>query len=274
MDDQLGVILEQYLAQREAGTAVSRADFLATHPEFADRLAGCLDAVDMMVVGAETQTVETPPRVIGDYELLGEIGRGGMGVVYEAREGTLNRIVALKVMRFGIVDPQALDRFQREAETAGGLHHTNIVPVYATGREGDTSWYAMQRIEGESLCHKIGAVSNPSHTITEREITSIGIQAAEALAHAHERGVVHRDVKPANLIVEPEGRVWLTDFGLARRLIDVSATITGTIMGTPRYMSPEQASLTGEDVDHRSDIYSLGATLYELATGRPPGRRR
>ncbi|MEO1525218.1 MAG: serine/threonine-protein kinase, partial [Planctomycetota bacterium] len=269
MDDQLGVILDAYLAECDAGTAPPREEFLAQHPALADRLAGCLDAVDMMETG-DAVPLETSPRTIGDYELLGEIGRGGMGVVYEARERTLNRIVALKVMRFGIVDPQALERFQREAETAGGLHHTNIVPVYATGREGDTSWYAMQRIEGDSLNSKIKNARESGNGLTEKDVTAIGIQAAEALAHAHERGVIHRDVKPANLIVESEGRVWLTDFGLARRLIDVGATITGTMMGTPRYMSPEQASLTGATVDHRSDIYSLGATLYQSVTGQPP----
>ena len=157
MDDQLGVILEQYLAEREAGKASSREEFLARHPELADRLAGCLDAVDMMDAG--DTVAERAPRVVGDYELISELGRGGMGVVYEALERKLNRVVALKVMRFGIVDPQALERFQREAETAGGLHHTNIVPVYATGREGDTSWYAMQRIEGDSLAQKIAVAS-------------------------------------------------------------------------------------------------------------------
>ena len=194
-----------------------------------------------------------------------------MGVVYEAREKSLDRIVALKVMRFGVVDPMALERFQREAETAGALHHTNIVPVYATGREGDTSWYAMQRIEGESLAHRIArAYPNGDGPIPIEEILRVGIQAAEALDHAHQRDVVHRDVKPANLIIDGDNRVWLTDFGLARRLVDVGATMTGAILGTPRYMSPEQADLRRTDVDLRTDIYSLGATLYEMATGRPP----
>lgn len=274
VDDELGVILDQYLQQQERGEAVSRDEFLAQHPEFAERLAACLDGVALFAAGelaGEGNSRAKSPESIGDFEIVRELGRGGMGVVYEAREKSLDRIVALKVMRFGVVDPRALERFQREAETAGALHHTNIVPVYATGREGDTSWYAMQRIDGESLAHRIQRAYQESEgPIPVEEILRVGIQAAEALDHAHQRDVVHRDVKPANLIVDQEDRVWLTDFGLARRLVDVGATMTGAILGTPRYMSPEQADLRRVEVDHRTDIYSLGATLYEMATGRPP----
>ena len=286
LDLRLGEILDAYLQQIEQGTAVPRDEFLRKHPEMADRLAACLDGIELFgeaapgeslhpqtasIEQSETKLAETYPE-IADYEIRGEIGRGGMGVVYEARERSLDRTVALKVMRFGIVDPRALERFQREAETAGALHHTNIVPVYATGREGDTSWYAMQLIEGQSLAQRIHSAYGEGRRtpVSADEIIDVGLQAAEALHHAHERDVVHRDVKPANLIIDKEGRVWLTDFGLARRLVDVGATMTGALLGTPRYMSPEQADLSRVDVDHRSDIYSLGATLYELATGIPP----
>ncbi|QDV47221.1 Serine/threonine-protein kinase PknB [Stieleria neptunia] len=274
IDAEIADLLDQYLREREQGRAVDRDQWLREHPEYAERLAECLRAAELFG-GAETGGFDLPaepvlPESIGDFEILSELGRGGMGVVYEAREKSLDRIVALKVMRFGIVDPQALDRFRREAETAGALHHTNIVPVYATGREGDTSWYAMQRIDGESLAARIGRFRREQTPPPLDAILDVGIQAADALCHAHERDVVHRDVKPANLILDQEDRVWLTDFGLARRLVDAGATVTGAILGTPRYMSPEQADLRSTDVDHRSDIYSLGATLYEMATTRPP----
>ncbi|MEM7474567.1 MAG: protein kinase, partial [Planctomycetota bacterium] len=272
-DAELGAILQQYLAECGKEGQLTREQFLSKHPELAERLAACRDTIDFLLpVGANQEQKSSLPQVIGEYEILGELGRGGMGVVYEARQPSLDRIVALKVMRLGIVDPSALDRFQREAETAGGLHHTNIVPVYATGKEEDISWYAMQRIEGDSLCAKITEhyESEPQRSVPESQVAAIGIQAADALAHAHDREVIHRDIKPANLIIESSGRVWLTDFGLARRLVDVSATLSGTIIGTPRYMSPEQANLTDGEVDSRSDIYSLGATLYELATGQVP----
>ena len=278
MDSELARILEQYLQDQVEGTAKPRQQWLDEHPKYAERLAACLDGVELIgaggflngdVTGKEANTT-TVPHKIGDYEIIRELGRGGMGVVYEARERALDRIVALKVMRFGVVDPKALERFQREAETAGDLHHTNIVPVYATGREGDTSWYAMQRIDGDSLAKRIQVANKTESHISLDDIVAFGVQAAEALHHAHEREVIHRDVKPANLIVDGDRRVWLTDFGLARRLVDAGATMTGAMMGTPRYMSPEQASLKGDDVDRRTDIYSLGATLFELATGEPP----
>ena len=270
MDGEVGRILDGYLAARENGEDISRDELLAQHPEHADRLAECLDGIDLL--DSRSPSPEDPLATFADFEIRGELGRGGMGVVYEAYQKSLDRIVALKVMRFGVVDPRALERFQREAETAGGLHHTNIVPVYATGREGDTSWYAMQRIEGQSLAQRIEAAyrSDAPANVPVEEVVRIGLQAAEALDYAHQRDVIHRDVKPANLIIDQEDCVWLTDFGVARRLVDVGATMTGALMGTPRYMSPEQADVTRVDVDHHSDIYSVGATLYELATGHPP----
>ena len=140
IDDFVATILEQHLQDIEAGKAVSREELLATHPEYAERLAECLDGLDLISAKSnEAPHHSEAPKTFADFELRGELGRGGMGVVYEAYQKSLDRVVALKVMRFGVVDPRALERFQREAETAGGLHHTNIVPVYATGREGDTS---------------------------------------------------------------------------------------------------------------------------------------
>lgn len=202
IDVEIAELLDRYLTDRERGTAVTKDQWLAQHPQHAKRLAECLDAAELFG-GAVTGGFDLPdepvlPESIGDYEILRELGRGGMGVVYEAREKSLDRIVALKVMRFGIVDPKALDRFRREAETAGALHHTNIVPVYATGREGDTSWYAMQRIEGESLAARLNRAREEQSDPAVDQILEVGIQAADALSHAHERDVVHRDVKPAD----------------------------------------------------------------------------
>jgi tRNA A-37 threonylcarbamoyl transferase component Bud32 len=227
------------------------------------------------------------PTQLGDFRILREIGRGGMGVVYEAEQISLKRRVALKVLRYGAAaDSEAMQRFQREAETVARLHHTNIVPIFAIGCENGVNYYAMQFIEGRSLAEvalasggrqspeyiesRIDGVSANSEGLhPPLAIANWGLQAAEALAHAHHRGVIHRDIKPSNLILDPDGRIWLTDFGLAKRMDDVSLSITGAILGTPRYMSPEQAAATANPVDHRTDIYSLGATLYELATGRP-----
>ena len=259
IDDLVAKILEQHLQDVDDGTAVSREELLDAHPEYAERLAECLDGLELISAKPkEAPHHSDAPKTFADFELRGELGRGGMGVVYEAYQKSLDRVVALKVMRFGVVDPRALERFQREAETAGGLHHTNIVPVYATGREGDTSWYAMQRIDGISLAEKIRSAydGDSPQPIDTDEVVRIGLQAAEALDYAHQRDVVHRDVKPANLIIDQQENVWLTDFGLARRLVDVGATMTGALMGTPRYMSPEQADVTRVDIDHHTDIYS------------------
>ena len=268
-DIEVARILDAYLAQVDAGEAPSREEFFFQHPDHAARLRECLDGLDLL---SNERTETKLPAMFGDFQIRGELGRGGMGVVYEAYQTSLDRIVALKVMRFGSVDSKNLERFQREAETAAGLHHTNIVPVFATGCEGDTSWYAMQLIDGESLAQRIDNAyrsANPTLVPIE-EVIDVGIQAGEALDYAHKRGVVHRDVKPANLIVDKQDVVWLTDFGLARRLVDLGTTATGALLGTPRYMSPEQTDAASKEVTHHSDIYSLAATLYELTIGVPP----
>ncbi len=160
-------------------------------------------------------------------------------------------------------------RFRREAETVARLHHTNIVPIFAVGCERDVHYYAMQFIEGQSLADVLAESRRTGKPLSPQDVAGWGRQAAEALAHAHQRGVIHRDVKPSNLLLDPEGVVWLTDFGLAKRADEATLTVSGALMGTPRYMSPEQAESLERPVDHRTDLYSLGATLYELATGRP-----
>ncbi len=193
-----------------------------------------------------------------------------MGVVYEARQLSLKRKVALKVLRFaGVADRDAMERFQREAETVAQLHHTNIVPIFAIGEQQGVFYYAMQFIEGRSLAAVLEESQKDAAPLDLVAAARWALQAAEALAYAHQRNVIHRDVKPSNLILDPAGQVWLTDFGLAKRMDDAALSMTGAVLGTPRYMSPEQASAAKQPVDQRTDVYSLGATLYELATGKP-----
>ena len=254
------------------------------------------------------------PQSFGEFEIISEIGRGGMGIVYEALQTSLNRRVALKVLSVGLdFSKKSIARFQREAEAAGRLHHTNIVPIHTTGIENQIPFYAMELVRGPSLDLVLdqlrGESSSESKNVTEckgqddqdrserhfdaETITtsldntpsgssSLGTgmayydnvarmfaEVADALEHAHQEGVIHRDIKPSNLLLGPDGRIHINDFGLARMLEEPSMTMTGELMGSPRYMSPEQISAEAGEVDHRADIYSLGVTLYELITLKP-----
>ena len=266
--EELVRVLDQYLADLEAGRAPSREKLLAEHPGLASQLEPCLSGIEFIHRAARPK-VEASSR-LGDFEIVGEVGRGGMGVVYEAQQLSLKRKVALKVLRFaGVADQDAMERFQREAETVAQLHHTNIVPIFAIGEQKGVFYYAMQFIEGRSLAAVLEQSQEEAVPLDLAEAARWTLQAAEALAHAHQRNVIHRDVKPSNLILDPAGQVWLTDFGLAKRMDDAALSMTGALLGTPRYMSPEQASAAKQPVDQRTDIYSLGATLYELATGKP-----
>jgi serine/threonine protein kinase len=259
---------------------------------------------------------------LGDFEVVRELGRGGMGIVYAARQVSLNRQVALKVLSGGLgLTGKAVQRFRREAEAAARLHHTNIVPVYATGEQDGTHFYAMELIDGPSLDHVIkqmrqsrdsqssdtpssggenvllaamtgpyvaesGSPAKSTAPLSSSSLSSDGqyfdtvarmsADAADALEHAHSNGVIHRDIKPSNLLLAPDGRLSLNDFGLARLLEQPGMTMTGEFVGTPAYMSPEQITSGRVPLDHRTDIYSLGATLYELLTLQPPftGERR
>ncbi|MBI4577846.1 MAG: serine/threonine protein kinase, partial [Planctomycetes bacterium] len=208
---------------------------------------------------------------LGPYLVEAELGRGGVGVVYRARRPDLDRSYALKVLIAGEdASPEAAERFLREARAAASLAgHPNVVGVHDVGREGNRLYIAMDLVEGRSLSELLD-----SEGIGVTRALAIAEAMAGALAHAHESGVIHRDVKPANVLLEPDGRARLADFGLARRLADEEGsgrlTRTGTILGTPAYMAPEQALGDVARVDARSDIYSLGAVLYEMLTGRPP----
>jgi outer membrane protein assembly factor BamB/predicted Ser/Thr protein kinase len=263
---QVVAVLDKYLAELKAGEQPDRERLLAENPQIADQLAACLAGIEFIHGGATA--AQPSGKRLGEFRIIREIGHGGMGAVYEAEQISLGRHVALKVLRFGPVsDQDAVQRFTREAETVAKLHHTNIVPIFAHGSQHGVNYYAMQYIVGRSLDQVLRESGKP---IPVKTVAEWGLQAAEALAHAHARGVVHRDVKPSNLLIDDEeGRIWLTDFGLAKRVDDVTLSMTGAIMGTPRYMSPEQAMAAHNKLDHRTDLYSLGATLYELATNMP-----
>jgi serine/threonine protein kinase/WD40 repeat protein len=367
-DEQLGEAIEAYLALAEEGRAPDPDEFAARYPSLGDDLRDALDGLALVqgLVGdphGPGHGLESGRRIAG-YRIVRELGRGGMGIVYEAVHVGLDRPVALKVLgTHAAPDSGGRRRFLNEARTAAGLHHTHIVPVFDVGQVGGLCYYAMQRIEGAGLdrvlrhlrhdrasaagssqgqgqgasgtptgwlmrslarlspppqspdpqpspqkaaealpvpaapcllddtaswynhlgnrSHGGAALPGPRRELDEappfepprgsayyRWVAEIGRQAAEALAHAHHRGVVHRDIKPSNLLVDARGTVWVADFGLARRLADPSQTQHDSLLGTPRYMSPEQARIG--PIDGRSDVYSLGATLYELLTLRPP----
>ncbi len=330
-DDRLGDALETYLELVERGSAPDPDEFAARYGPLADDLRAALDGLSLVqgLVGSagrgEPGKLEAGRKIAG-YRIVRELGRGGMGVVYDAVHLGLDRPVALKVLGMNAApDASSRRRFLNEARTAAGLHHTHIVPVFDVGRLGGLCYYAMQRIEGCGLdrvvkgmrkgrptasgsnrssrkrisTKKLEDASNRSDETAPwapggfqlandrpndddaaasfdpprgaayfRWVAEIGRQASEALGHAHVQGVIHRDVKPSNLLVDARGAVWVADFGLARRIKDPSLTQTESLLGTPRYMSPEQAD--GGAIDHRTDIYSLGATLYELLTLKSP----
>jgi serine/threonine protein kinase len=272
--------------KRESG---QRKDFLeracAGDDELCKEVGVLLEAHDragsfMDKPALEASASSPPPsltgRKSGPFEILSLLGRGGMGEVYKVRDTRLDRINALKILPPELArDPDRLHRFIREAKAASALNHPNIATIYEIGESDGIHWIAMELVEGQTLAERIR--DRPLET---DEILDIGIQAAEALAEAHSKGIIHRDIKPANLMLTPKGVVKILDFGLAKRerreSLATGADTTGThtvpglVMGTARYMSPEQ--VLGQSVDHRTDIFSLGVVLYEMAAGQPPFR--
>jgi eukaryotic-like serine/threonine-protein kinase len=203
----------------------------------------------------------------GDYELLEEIGRGGQGVVYRARQKSLNRIVALKVIGLGHWATEThLKRFRLEAEAAAHLDDPRIVPIYEIGERDGACYFSMKFIEGGQLDKIMSRELMPV-----RKAAELTAKLARTLHYAHEHGVLHRDVKPGNILIDPKGEPHLTDFGLAR-LVETESTVTRTleVLGTPSYMAPEQAAGNNTQLTSATDVYGLGAVLYQLITGHPP----
>jgi eukaryotic-like serine/threonine-protein kinase len=279
-------LLDELLAAIQAGNAGRRDELLASHPHLLP-FVDCLSALDsfapqsvapefaetMIVVGSSmsqpARSTPVPPIRFGNYDLLGEVGRGGMGVVYKARHRDLNRIVALKmILASDWASVETIGRFQAEARAVARLRHRNIVGIHEVGEEVGRHFFAMDFVEGESLA-KVISRGPMAPERAARWMVSI----AEAVEHLHSQGLIHRDLKPSNILIDASGEPMVTDFGLAKAFgADGGATRTGAILGTPSYMSPEQASGRNALVTARSDVYSLGAMLYEMLSGRPPFR--
>jgi serine/threonine protein kinase/Flp pilus assembly protein TadD len=288
LESLVGRVADEFTDRLRRGERPDVEEYARRHPRAADLIRDVLQPLQALAPSAPASAEPLPP-VLGDFRLVRQIGRGGMGIVYEAVQVSLERRVALKVLPFAAaLDAKQLQRFKNEAQAAAHLHHPGIVPVYFVGCERGVHFYAMQFIEGRTLAEVIrdwrGASIDaaPSYDTpalaglsTERPtrgpelfrtIARLGLQAAEALEHAHQEGIVHRDIKPANLLVDAGGNLWIADFGLARLQHETGLTLSGDLVGTLRYMSPEQALGHPAALDPRTDLYSLGATLYELLT--------
>jgi uncharacterized RDD family membrane protein YckC/predicted Ser/Thr protein kinase len=233
------------------------------NPEYSER---AVETDDLQIEEIEEAPVPAVPDRLNHFEIVSEIGKGGMGMVYLARDVSLDREVALKLLSPLLTrEQQMVDRFVREARAQARISHPNITQIYFIGQEGECHFFAMELVHGKTLAE---ALEDRGAMPWEEALGYIR-QAAKGLAAAHERGVVHHDVKPSNMILTEDGLVKIADFGLAKRIErDSRITGTGVITGTPAYMSPEQGR--GNETDHRSDIYSLGASLFHLIAGRPP----
>jgi eukaryotic-like serine/threonine-protein kinase len=208
-------------------------------------------------------TADPLPEKFGRFRVIDELGRGAMGVVYRAHDDMLQRTVAIKTIALtgsSSERDQHEARFLQEARAAGGLSHPSIITIYDVGRDGDMAFIAMELVEGKDLRDLIANV-----TLTPSRSMAIAAAVAEGLAYAHERGIVHRDIKPGNIMVLDDGRVKIMDFGIARLSEPAVKTRTGVLLGSPQYMAPEQ--IIGQPLDHRADIFSLGLVLYEMLTG-------
>jgi eukaryotic-like serine/threonine-protein kinase len=290
-DDLLDQLAEEYQKRLQRGEDPNIEEYAADHPEIAEAIRELFQTIkqveDLKKSDPDSQinplsnracpaTEELAGRQLGDFQIIREIGRGGMGVVYEATQISLKRRVALKVLESAkALDSKNLQRFQIEGQAAAGLQHPNIVPVFCVDCVEGVHCYAMPFIEGCNLHDalrepgRIASLTAPNSPLRLNDFSTVarlGMEAAEALEHAHRQGIVHRDIKPANLMVDAEANLWVTDFGLARLQSDNGLTVSGDLLGTWRYMSPEQALGLPKAVDRRTDIYSLGATIYELLT--------
>jgi serine/threonine-protein kinase len=301
---RLDELLSQWQAEKARGRDLPAAAICRDRPEMAEELARRIEALRQMdqLAGPETETLAppTPPSAdatllpaacaaapngdgvsIPGYEILGLLGRGGMGVVYKARQISLNRIVALKMILAGqFASPADVQRFRNEAEAVAGLDHPNIVPIYEIGEHEGRPYFSMKLINGGSLAHELQAEPRPAGTgLSPRSLPAAAqtiATVARAMHHAHQRGLLHRDLKPGNILLDRRADAvnpptpYVTDFGLAKRLSgDGRLTQSGAVVGTPSYMAPEQAG-GKKGLTTAVDVYALGAILYELLTGRPP----
>jgi len=261
------------------GEAVNLEDTCRAHPDLAQELRQLWGAVMVAdAVGSNASQDETAdatpdmdgpplPFAFGDYELLEELGRGGMGIVYRARQVSLNREVAVKmILRGQLASAADRERFKAEAEATARLDHPAIVPVFEVGRVDGRPYFSMKYIQGQTLAQRLADGPMPP-----RDAARILAKVAEAIELAHRRGVLHRDLKPSNILLDEQGQPHVTDFGLAKQQSDpISLTRSGTVLGTPAYMAPEQAAGARGEVGPASDVYSLGCILYHMLTGRPP----
>ena len=295
-DDQAFAALDAYCEALRSGQPAERDLVLRDHPSLAGAI-DCLEQLQNLAATISTNPVPTgteadpeaptlppPGRAIhsdlgletpethgrfGNYELLGLLGRGGMGVVYKARQLDLNRTVALKMIlasQFASVDQ--LRRFQAEAQAAAGLSHPHVLQVHEAGCVNGQHYFAMQYVDGSSLADRLRQGPLPAE-----EAARCLVAVAHAVAYLHEHGVVHRDLKPSNILLDERRWPYVTDFGLVKMLEgngELTGTGSGAILGTPSYMAPEQAAGRNAEVGALSDVYSLGAILYEMLTGRPP----
>ena len=289
-EERLAGLVESLSEARGPEAVALLERLVADHPDLSGQLRELFAAISMADAVGEASTILEPPRSesqplappptgsfvpgvtplpaeFDDYELLEELGRGGMGIVYRARQKSLDRIVAVKMLlRRDLATAADLARFRSEAEAAARLDHPGIVSIFQVGECGGHPFYSMRFIEGTTLAKRLAAGSVPS-----REAATILARVAEAVDAAHRGGVLHRDLKPSNILIDAAGKPHVSDFGLAKRIeADQDVTHTGAILGTPCYMSPEQAAGSRGDVGPTSDVWSLGAILYQTLTGRPP----
>ena len=329
----IGQVAGEYFDRVRRGEQPRIEEYVERYPDLAEVIEDVFPALCTIGSSASSdkdardrmsdQPEAVVPNTIGDFRIVREIGRGGMGIVYEAHQDSMDRTVALKVLPLAcMLDEKRLARFRNEVRAAAALNHPNIVSVYSVGEEKGIHFYAMQLVRGQTMAQVIKqlqaeqlrlsadsisravttsaeahhtdngqrkdvsangasqetngvanrateASSNNARPDFYRAVARLGHQVADGLHHAHDHGVVHRDIKPANLLLDAEGQIWILDFGLARIEQDAGLTLSGDLLGTVRYMAPEQASGNQAIVDHRADVYALGVTLYEIATLRP-----
>jgi serine/threonine-protein kinase len=286
-DERLAALLERVTREQQEGQPPNLEELGREYPDLISELRQLLNVAELAEQCRPTtnSTIAHPrraavpvsapalPRTFDGYELLQEVGRGAMGVVYKAWDPKLKRFVALKVLLRGeLASTSDLARFRSEAQAAAGLSHRNIVPVYQVGECDGRAYFSMMFVEGTTLAAKVGQGPLP-----QREAARLVSLMARAVDHAHQHGILHRDLKPSNVLIDGDDQPVITDFGLAKRtrsepgsLAGADLTATGMIVGTPSYMAPEQAAGLPTKVGPGSDVYSLGAILYEMLTGRPP----